>query len=209
MNTHSKLVRPRPPASLLRSLRDEIVPAPEVVTWLRAAFVSGNFKTKNPDHSHLQDATLGVLWTNIECRIGGCRVAGFAEMPSVTGNLWKRARHDEQLIQWFGTVPTFLITLDADISDSRDDISFCALVEHELYHCGQRLDEFGCPKFSRSTGKPVFGMRSHDVEEFVPIHRRYGIWACAGQSVAFVEAAKFPPLLGYADLGGVCGTCHR
>jgi hypothetical protein len=39
---------------------------------------------------------------------------------------------------------------------SRDDATFCALVEHELSHCGQERDEFGMPRFKKSTGLPAF-----------------------------------------------------
>ncbi|WFU46213.1 putative metallopeptidase [Sinorhizobium terangae] len=44
-----------------------------------------------------------------------------------------------------------------------------ALVEHELYHAAQETDASGAPKFSRSTGRPVFVIRGQDVEEFVGV----------------------------------------
>ena len=38
------------------------------------------------------------------------------------------------MMQWFGRVPAFLITLAADYCAECSDAEFCALVEHELYH---------------------------------------------------------------------------
>jgi hypothetical protein len=55
------------------------------------------------------------------------------------------------------------------------------------------LDEFGCPKFNRQTGLPVFGMIGHDVEEFVGIVRRYGAGSAAGRTRDLVAAAKKKP----------------
>jgi len=86
-----------------------------------------------------------------------------------------------------------------------DDPSFCALVEHELYHCGQKLDVHGMPKFGQD-GMPQFAIRGHDVEEFVGVVARYGADA-AGVS-EMVEAAKHRPSVGLASIAGACGTCH-
>jgi hypothetical protein len=70
----------------------------------------------------------------------------------------------EQMKDWFGCLPDFLVTVDV-VSGTFDDASFCALVEHELYHCAQATDAFGYPKFHRDSGDPIWGIRGHDVEE--------------------------------------------
>jgi hypothetical protein len=88
-----------------------------------------------------------------------------------------------------------------------DDASFCALVEHELYHCGQQRNEFGGPKFN-SMGLPIFGINGHDVEEFVGIVRRYGVGAAAGQTLALVEAAQRGPEISKATITAACGSCR-
>lgn len=84
------------------------------------------------------------------------------------------------------------------------DAEFCALVEHELYHCGQERDAFGAPKF-RQSGLPAFTMRGHDVEEFVGVVRRYGADASGVRDL--VEAASHEPTIARASIAQACGTC--
>ena len=119
-------------------------------------------------------------------------VAGQAEIPRAQGNRWAKARHDQQLRDWFGAVPDFLLTSDPAYAAAASDRAFCALVEHELLHCGQERDGFGAPKF-RQDGSPAFGIRGHDVEEFVAIVRRYGARAAAGRTAELIEAARAAP----------------
>ena len=56
---------------------------------------------------------------------------------------------------------------------SATDREFLALIEHQLAHCAQAYDENG-PRFSPSTGLPVYTLKSHDCEEFFGVVRRYG-----------------------------------
>lgn len=119
---------------------------------------------------------------------------------------WARARADMQIKQWFDFVPDFIITLDAEYCRECGDAEFMALVEHELYHAAQETDAFGAPKFSRSTGRPVFTIRGHDVEEFVGVVRRYG--ADAAGIRAIVDAANRPPEIARAQIAHACGTCQ-
>ncbi|WP_275593268.1 putative metallopeptidase [Rhizobium gallicum] len=87
-------------------------------------------------------------------------------------------------------MPHFLLTFDAHYASTCSDAEFCALVEHELYHAGQERDAFGAPKFRRD-GSPAFGLRGHDVEEFVGVVRRYG--ADAAGIRAIVDAPTGHP----------------
>lgn len=44
------------------------------------------------------------------------------------------------MMDWFGDVPAFIITLAADYCARCSDADFCALVEHELCHIlGRRI----------------------------------------------------------------------
>lgn len=186
------------------------LPAPDLGAWALGGFVDPDSPLANPDHAHLVDARIGWLWTNLPHRRQGLTVAGQAEIPMFRAGAWARGRQEHQLLQWFGApLPDFIITLSGPIAADLDDATFCALVEHELYHCGQQVDEFGAPKFSRTTGLPLFAIRGHDVEEFVGIVRRYGVAAAAGQTAALVEAAGRPPEIGVAALSRLCGTCER
>jgi hypothetical protein len=111
-------------------------------------------------------------------------------------------------VVWSGCVGVdgFLITVDANYAASASDLVFCALLDHELYHCAQKLDEFGAPKFTKD-GKPVFAMIGHDVEEFVGIWRRYGPQAGAGASSELFAAGWQSPEIAEVDVASVCGSC--
>lgn len=104
-------------------------------------------------------------------------------------------------------VPDFIITIDAAWWLQASDAEACALVEHELYHCAQDRDEYGAPKFNKQTGRPVFAMRGHDVEEFIGVVRRYG--ADAAGIRALIEAAEAGPEIAAASIAQCCGTCLR
>lgn len=202
-------MRPIPPQDLLDVVDtlqfDRFEPAPDLLRWIRDTFLDEASPLFNPDHAHLQQAELGVLWTNCDNSRNMRSVIGQAElMPPMAMGKWQRARAEQQIADWFAGVPHFLLTFSAPAAAGMDDASFCALVEHELYHCGTKLDEFGMPKFKQD-GTPAFAMRGHDVEEFVGVVARYGADA-AGVS-AMIDAAKAGPRIGRASIAGVCGTC--
>ncbi|MEW7126132.1 putative metallopeptidase, partial [Acinetobacter baumannii] len=116
----------------------------------------------------------------------------------------RKARQAQQMRDWFGFVPTYLITIDATFCDKANDREFCALLEHELYHIGVERDEDGEMIFSSSTGLPKHYLAGHDVEEFVGVTKRWG----ASQSVKrIVEAAKNPPFVSNLDISKCCGNC--
>lgn len=199
--------RPRPPEEILHTLGPVFMPALDVEIWARDVLIAEESPLWNVEHEHLRSASLGFLWTNVPLVMQGQRKIGMAQMPNAQGNKWTKERHDLQLVQWFGAKPDFLITLDGVLCDAVEDIEWCATVDHELLHCGQAKDEYGCPKFGRDDGLPKFAMRGHDVEEFVSIIQRYGVKAGAGDSAAFVKAALSKPEIGRADISRMCGTC--
>lgn len=207
------LIRPRPSEDLLGTegalTARPFRPAPELIAWLFATFIDEGAPLANEDHEHLREAAIDCLWVALPRAQGGNAVAAQAERLALQGNKWTKARQEQQLEEWFGRLPDFLLTFHADYADVVDDATFCALVEHELYHCAQERDAFGAPKFSKMTGRPLFTIRGHDVEEFVGVVARYGVGAAAGQTRALVEAATRPPLIASADIAGCCGTCGR
>lgn len=200
--------RPQPPAEVLDPLGPSFVPSQHLAEWAQQSFIAESATLLNEEHTHLREAIIGFLWTGIPNSRQMRTVVGTAEpgRPRATMGKWPKARAEMQIAGWFGEIPDFLITLDARYAEQCDDASFCALLEHELYHCGQERDEFGGPKFT-ADGRPKFGMRGHDVEEFVGIVRRYGVGAAAGETFALVEAAKRGPEIARAGIAGVCGTC--
>jgi hypothetical protein len=185
------------------------VPAPELIKWARATFIDRDGILKNPDHAHLTGADIGALWTDVPNSRGMRAVVGTAEIPAFRGARWVKARQEVQMQQWFGTLPDFVLTLDANFAAAVDHATFCAVVEHELYHCAQAIDRYGSPKFRKSTGQPVFAIKGHDVEEFVGIVRRYGAGPAAGDTAALIEAAKARPQVAPAAIAWACGTCLK
>ncbi len=194
----------------MMSMTAAFAPAPELTAWIRDAYVTEGGPLYCSKHTHLDQAHIGCLWTNVQNARQGRRIVGQAEMPERSlgrQGKWSKARQEQQMFQWFGMLPHFVLTFDAVYAEQCDDASFCALVDHELFHCAQDVDEFGAPKFSRDTGMPVFTIRGHDVEEFVDVVRRFGIQAAGESATDMVIAAAQKPEIAEARLGQACGTC--
>lgn len=202
-----KIARPYPPEELTSDMEERFAPDEDLRAWIVATFIDDGGPLFNPDHAHLADASLGVLWTNVPNGKAMRTVIGQAEMmPPMAMGKWQRARAIQQIEEWFGGMPTFLLTFDATWASQMDDATFCALIEHELYHCAQKVDEHGMPRFNQQ-GQRMFAIRGHDVEEFVGVVARYG--AEAAGVTAMVDAAKRAPMIGRATIAGACGTCLR
>lgn len=200
--------RPYPPESMIGIADAMFVPAPEVWEWIKTIFLSPESKLFNPDHRHLAGfkfSDIAVLWANGGFKKQGRVVVGQAERIMINASGWKKERQEVQFIDWFGTVPEYLITLDAKFCSECDDTSFCALIEHELYHIAHKRDRFGFLSYNRETGKPNLEIKGHDVEEFTGVVRRYG----ASEDVQkMVEAASQKPQVAKADIHHACGTCY-
>jgi len=197
--------RPYPPSSLLElsGLGIRLAPAFEVWEWLQAEILAATGSIHNEDHGHLIDANIGVLWASSGFAKQGRVVLGQAEQVMFRAGGWQKARQEQQMRDWFGEVPDYLITLAADYCGQCTDAEFCALVEHELYHIAQATDQYGAPKFTQE-GLPKLQMRGHDVEEFVGVVRRYG----AGEDVQqLIDAASRPPEVAKINIARACGTC--
>lgn len=200
--------RPMPPDALFEPSNwfRRLAPADGVNDWVHHTFLRDGAPLYNGDHAHLLDADVAYLWAAVENVRQMRRVVGQCEEVAIRAGGWQRARQEQQLCEWFGRVPAFLITLDAHYARECSDMEWCALVEHELYHIGQRLDEFGAPAFTKD-GMPKLGIRAHDVEEFVGIVRRYGVGGGAGETAKLVDAARRAPEVGHVDIARACGTC--
>ncbi|RQZ78830.1 hypothetical protein DF056_20780 [Burkholderia cepacia] len=200
--------RPMPPDALFEPSNwfRRLMPADGVNDWVHHTFLRDGAPLHNEDHAHLVDADVAYLWAAVENVRQMRRVVGQCEEVMIRAGGWQRARQEQQLCEWFGRVPAFLITLDAHYARECSDMEWCALVEHELYHIGQRDDGFGAPAFTKD-GMPKLGIRGHDVEEFVGIVRRYGAGAAAGDTAKLVDAARRAPEVGHVDIARACGTC--
>ncbi|MBX5852253.1 hypothetical protein ISE07_26275 [Pseudomonas aeruginosa] len=192
-----------PSAEMLESLRLTLSPAIGVWDWVQREILADTGSIHNPDHGHLIDANIGVLWASSGFTKQGRYVLGQAEQVMFRAGGWQKARQEQQMREWFGKEPDFLITLAADYCSQCSDVEFCSLLEHELFHIAQKTDEFGAPKFS-SDGMPILYLRGHDVNEFVGVVRRYG----ASEAVQeMIDAASKPPEVAKINIARACGTC--
>lgn len=195
--------RPTPPADLLDHVFLTLQPAPEVWDWINAEILADTGSLHNPDHAHLLDASVQVLWASQSFAKQGRTVLGQAEQVMFRAGGWQKARQEQQMREWFGEEPQFLITLAADYCAQCSDAEFFALVEHELYHIAQAKDQYGAPKFTQD-GMPKLEMRGHDIEEFVGVVRRYGASHDVQQ---LIEAASRLPEVAKINISRACGTC--
>ncbi|MCV4285085.1 putative metallopeptidase [Pseudomonas capsici] len=202
------MTRPSPPKSLLElsELSDfgiRLAPAPEVWEWIEEMILADTGSIHNPDHVHLIDADIDILWASSGFNKQGRTVLGQAEQVMFRAGGWQKARQEQQMYDWFGRIPAFLITLAADYCSQCSDAEFCSLLEHELYHIAQATDQYGAPKFTQD-GLPKLEMRGHDVEEFIGVVRRYGASHDVQQ---LIDAAKQPPEVARINISRACGTC--
>lgn len=205
-----KIGRPMPPANMGEFVDGKFspcyVPAPEVFTWVRENILTEGGALHNEEHSHLLDADIAFLWAGDEYSKQMRRILGMTEEVLFRVGKWQKGRQEQQMADWFGRVPNWLITLDANYCAHCSDVEFCALVEHELYHIGQERDMYGAPAFTRD-GMPKLAMRGHDVEEFIGVVRRYGVGESAGALARIVSAANAAPEVGAVSVAQACGTC--
>lgn len=198
--------RPYPPAGVLDHVLAAFSPAHDVLAWLRTEILDDGGRLQNEDHKHLRGADLAVLWASAGFMRAGRQVIGTAEQVAFRCGVWQRERQEQQMREWFGRVPEFLITLDARYCSTCTDAEFCALVEHELYHVGHKRDDCGVPMFTRDGG-PRLTIRGHDVEEFVGVVRRYGAGHPTGAIAQLAAAARAQPQVSAARVAQACGTC--
>lgn len=200
--------RPTPPALLLElsDLSDfsiRLAPASDVWEWIQAEILADTGSIHNEDHAHLIDADIRVMWASSSFEKQGRRVLGQAEQVAFRAGGWQKARMEQQIRDWFGDIPDFIITLAADYCATCSDADFCALVEHELYHLAQATDQYGQPAFTKE-GAPKIKLQGHDVEEFVGVVRRYG---ASPDVQLLVDAANKPAEVGKLNISRACGTC--
>lgn len=212
---------PRPPGDLFdRSTFGRgggvFAPALDLEAWAQAEILAPDRPLSNYDHAHLRegDARIAFLWTTERDQSRGVRVLGTAQTGEPTGKAWSAGRQRQQLREWFGAVPDFLVTLDAwharDALDEGRPENLLVVLEHELYHCAQDTTVDGDPRFNRD-GEPVWGIRPHDIEAFHGEALRYGPDARPALA-AFAEALdhvrEHGPSVAAASLEGLCGTCR-
>lgn len=199
--------RPMPPEFVEVNGNDpqvyQFAPAPEIYDWLHQTILNKDHALYNEEHDHLIEHTgLAFLWAEGSFEKRGRVVLGQCELVSFKVSGWQKYRQESQMTQWFGQVPKALITLAADYCRNCSDAEFCALVEHEMYHLAQRQGMYG-PCFDQD-GNASLVMRSHDVEEFYGVVRRYG---ATGDVQRMVDIVNEGAEVSRANIAHACGTC--
>lgn len=212
------LVRPFPPSEFMDRAQDTgeedppiiLIPAPELMDWAVKSFLQTTGGLYNPDHTHIfemledDNTFLAFAWASAAFKSKQAVVLGQCEKVMFNVGGWRKARQEQQMREWFGYVPTYLITIDASFCEIANDRDFCALIEHELYHIGVKRTEEGAPIYSAVTGLPAHYLAGHDVEEFFGVVKRYG----ANESVKrLVEIAQSPAFESDINISKCCGTC--
>lgn len=112
-DTHES--RPYPP---LRFIEDHqltpyigLVPANEVQEWMQRQIIDDAGSLFNPDHGHLADADLRFMWASSAFEKKGRHVLGQAEEVAMRAGGWQKARMEQQMHEWFGDVPKFIINM--------------------------------------------------------------------------------------------------
>ena len=207
-------IRPFPPTDFIDQIDEEeairIVPASDLKNWVVANFLTLGGPLHNPDHDHIaemlhdNEGFLASAWASTAYTRTKRMVLGQCEKVMFQQGGWKKARQEQQMRDWFGFVPIYLITIDASFCEKANDNEFCALFEHELYHIGVERDSDGEIIYSDHTGLPKHYLAGHDVEEFIGVVKRWG----ANDSVKrLVEVAKNPPFVSDLDISKCCGNC--
>lgn len=187
-----------------------LIPAPDLKQWVVANFLTLGGPLHNPDHDHIaemlhdNEGFLAFAWASSAYSRAKRMVLGQCEKVMFQQGGWKKARQEQQMRDWFGFVPIYLITIDASFCEKANDSEFCALLEHELYHIGVERDLDGEIIYSDHTGLPKHYLAGHDVEEFIGVVKRWG----ANENVKrLIEVAKNPPFVSDLDISKCCGNC--
>lgn len=201
--------RPRPPEEVFY-LSPAFLPAEGMDAFVRGTFLDPESPLFIQEHEILEQADIGYLWAGPAARDKNRMILGTAQQIRPPQKKWSSLRSFYQVEEWFGPID-FLITLSAPYCADREttDAEFLALLDHELSHCVQE-ERNGIPQFSHDTGRPLWAVRGHDVEQFVGVVERWG--AEATGVTELVAAASRAPRFEGADIQRIlngCGTCLR
>jgi hypothetical protein len=203
---------PLPPEHMHSDIRfpESFAPARDLAEWVREQFIEETGELWNEDHWHLAGADIAWEWTNVQNARQQRGVAAQTQMVGGSGGgRWDKAREEYHLKQVWGDVPIFRITVDTVWWMGHADANRCALVDHELYHCGlKRKLLTGEPVFGRG-GRPQYAIQGHDFEGFKGVMERWGVGAAEAGAAEIVEAANRRPRIAAAQITRACGTCRR
>lgn len=182
-------------------------PSPDWASWAYDTFIREGAPLENEEHAHLQSANVGFLLTNLLHRKQGWVTLGTAELVVMNGDPWKTGRKSQQIREWFGEAPNFIVTLHSPFLAAENSRRICRLAEHELLHCGWAKWPDGELRVD-AEGGPVWGLRRHDWEGFFGEVARYGVEGNHAEFALMVDAALREPTVTDEMLAHGCGTCR-
>ena len=209
-----KQFRPFPPTELIDQAEQEeairLAPAPELKEWVVKNWLTVGGELHNPDHDHIAELLhdneefLAFAWASSAAVSKKRMVLGQCEKVMFNQGGWKKARQEQQMRDWFGFVPQYLITIDATYCEQANDRDFCRLIEHELYHIGVERDADGEIIYSDHTGLPKHYLAGHDVEVFFGEIRQHGVDSSVQR---LLDIAKNAPFASETNIAACCGNC--
>lgn len=115
-------------------------------------------------HGHLKDFSVRIEYVFIDKipKKGGKEVWGYVQKVTNLNAFLAKDNPDSD--------PFFVMVISSPIWEILSKNGKTALVDHELCHCGAKLQE----KEEESVVKLY--LIPHDLEEFNAINRRYGLW---------------------------------
>lgn len=114
--------RPFPATDLIDQAEEEeairLAPAPELKEWVVNNWLTLGGELHNPDHDHIAELLhdneefLAFAWASSAAVAKKRMVLGQCEKVMFNQGGWKKARQEQQMRDWFGFVPQYLITVD-------------------------------------------------------------------------------------------------
>lgn len=156
---------------------NEYKPAPDV------AEIAHQLITRVTQHQELVNTHIEFVFIKEAPKSKGRKILGRAR--KVAGlNAWMSnpEQADRPATQWFTEPwPFFVIEISHDTWQELDDSQRIALVDHELSHCSYGIDDDGVVTLS---------IRHHDVEEFIGVISRNGLWKQDVQQLGVVASEQ-------------------
>lgn len=146
---------------------------------------------RDPHHAHLAENDITFLWLMRSAQeVKGNRMnLGRVHEVDVKGRL--RDLFLQLVVERFGFMPHYIVTIDAQWWLDATPKQREALVWHELCHVKQAIGKDGEPRINKQTGEPVMCLVEHDIEEFNSTVAKYGLWK--DDLKQFVAAAQSGP----------------
>lgn len=150
--------------------------------------IAAEIVATDPDHVHLKIGEANILFLfRRDPKFRNDRIElGSLSLPVFSGKTAGIAKW--LMIRSFGAIPDFVMVIDQTFWDQAPRESRIALVDHELTHGIVARNKNGEERFG-DDGRPIWAIKSHDIEEFDRIVAKHGAWTSDISS--FLAAAGF------------------